>query len=148
MNYISVKSVLVIMLLLPLLFAGCGEAIVDSKSHEPQKCCPTSVEVASQAPLHGSPMVVPARWLAVLSRRNRFWCYEARLRRSGRISLRRALSFCLRALWRSAMNGNIRAQIPEWDNQWVQIKLEQSAVFDGDQVLYLAGRQTEWHVVK
>jgi hypothetical protein len=47
-----------------------------------------------------------------------------------------------------AIEGNIRAQVPEWDNQWVQIKLEQSAVFDGKRVLYLAGRQTRWHLVK
>jgi len=46
-----------------------------------------------------------------------------------------------------AIEGNIRAQVPEWDDQWVQIKLEQSALFDGERVLYLAGRQTEWHVV-
>jgi hypothetical protein len=30
----------------------------------------------------------------------------------------------------------------------VQIKLEQSAVYDGATVWYLAGRQTEWHVVR
>jgi len=47
-----------------------------------------------------------------------------------------------------AIEGNIRAQVPEWDDQWVQIKLEQSAVFDGKRVLYLAGRQTRWHLVK
>jgi Xaa-Pro aminopeptidase len=47
-----------------------------------------------------------------------------------------------------AIEGNIRAQVPEWDDQWVQIKLEQSAVFDGERVLYLAGRQTTWHVVE
>jgi Xaa-Pro aminopeptidase len=47
-----------------------------------------------------------------------------------------------------AIEGNVRAQVPEWDDQWVQIKLEQSAVFDGDQVIYLAGRQTRWHVVE
>jgi hypothetical protein len=46
-----------------------------------------------------------------------------------------------------AIEGNIKAQVPEWDDQWVQIKLEQSAVFDGKRVLYLAGRQTAWHVV-
>jgi hypothetical protein len=46
-----------------------------------------------------------------------------------------------------AIEGNIRAQVPEWDSQWVQIKLEQSAIFDGERVLYLAGRQTEWHIV-
>jgi hypothetical protein len=47
-----------------------------------------------------------------------------------------------------AIEGNIKAQVPEWGGQWVQIKLEQSALFDGVRVLYLAGRQTEWHVVR
>jgi len=47
-----------------------------------------------------------------------------------------------------AIEGNIKAKVKEWDNQWVQIKLEQSAVFDGDKVLYLGGRQTEWHIVR
>ncbi len=47
-----------------------------------------------------------------------------------------------------AIEGNIKAQVPEWDDQWVQIKLEQSAVFDGERVIYLAGRQTTWHVVR
>jgi len=47
-----------------------------------------------------------------------------------------------------AIEGNIKAQVPEWGGQWVQIKLEQSALFDGSRVLYLAGRQTEWHVVR
>ena len=47
-----------------------------------------------------------------------------------------------------AIEGNVAVQIPEWDNQWVQIKLEQSAVFDGTQVWYLAGRQTQWHLVR
>jgi hypothetical protein len=30
----------------------------------------------------------------------------------------------------------------------VQIKLEQDALFDGERVTYLAGRQTEWHVIR
>jgi len=47
-----------------------------------------------------------------------------------------------------AIEGNVRHRVPEWDDQWVQIKLEQSATFDGERVLYLAGRQTEWHVVR
>ncbi|MDH5433253.1 MAG: M24 family metallopeptidase [Gammaproteobacteria bacterium] len=47
-----------------------------------------------------------------------------------------------------AIEGNIKAKVSEWDNQWVQIKLEQSAVFDGKKVYYLAGRQTQWHVVE
>jgi hypothetical protein len=47
-----------------------------------------------------------------------------------------------------AIEGNIKAPVAEWDGQLVQIKLEQSAVWDGDAVLYLAGRQTRWHVVR
>lgn len=47
-----------------------------------------------------------------------------------------------------AIEGNIKAPVPEWDGQMVQIKLEQSALFDGESVFYLAGRQTEWHVVQ
>ncbi len=47
-----------------------------------------------------------------------------------------------------AIEGNIKTQVPEWDNQWVQIKLEQGAVFDGKEVWYLAGRQTTWHVIR
>ncbi|MFM7626839.1 MAG: M24 family metallopeptidase, partial [Gammaproteobacteria bacterium] len=47
-----------------------------------------------------------------------------------------------------AIEGNIKQQLPEWAGQWVQIKLEQDALFDGEKVTYLAGRQTEWHVVR
>ena len=47
-----------------------------------------------------------------------------------------------------AIEGNVKAAVPEWDGQLVQIKLEQSAVFDGKEVRYLAGRQTRWHVVR
>ncbi len=47
-----------------------------------------------------------------------------------------------------AIEGNAKARVPEWDGQWVQIKLEQSALFDGERVNYLAGRQTQWHVVR
>jgi hypothetical protein len=47
-----------------------------------------------------------------------------------------------------AIEGNVKSQVPEWDGQYVQIKLEQSALFDGKQVKYLAGRQTQWHVVR
>lgn len=46
-----------------------------------------------------------------------------------------------------AIEGNVKVPVPEWDGQLVQIKLEQTALFDGEQVRYLAGRQTEWHVV-
>ena len=47
-----------------------------------------------------------------------------------------------------AIEGNIKTQLAEWDNQWIQVKLEQSAVYDGEQVWYLAGRQTKWHIIK
>lgn len=47
-----------------------------------------------------------------------------------------------------AIEGNIKAPVPEWNGQLVQIKLEQSAVFDGKKVWYLAGRQVSWHVVR
>ena len=47
-----------------------------------------------------------------------------------------------------AIEGNIKTPLAEWDGQPIQIKLEQSAVFDGSEVWYLAGRQTQWHVVE
>ena len=47
-----------------------------------------------------------------------------------------------------AIEGYVKAQIPEWNDRWVQVKLEQSAVFDGERVRYLAGRQVRWHVVR
>lgn len=47
-----------------------------------------------------------------------------------------------------AIEGNVKAPVPEWDGQLAQIKLEQDACFDGEGVDYLAGRQTEWHVIR
>ncbi len=47
-----------------------------------------------------------------------------------------------------AIEGNVKAAVPEWAGQLVQIKLEQSAVFDGETVKYLAGRQIHWHLVR
>jgi hypothetical protein len=47
-----------------------------------------------------------------------------------------------------AIEGNVKVPLAEWGGQLVQIKLEQSAVFDGKAVTYLAGRQTRWHVVR
>jgi len=47
-----------------------------------------------------------------------------------------------------AIEGNVRQPVAEWGGQWVQVKLEQSALFDGRRILYLAGRQTRWHVVR
>lgn len=47
-----------------------------------------------------------------------------------------------------AIEGNIKAPVSDWGGQLVQIKLEQSAVYDGSKVIYLAGRQTQWHVIR
>ncbi|HVS33523.1 MAG TPA: M24 family metallopeptidase [Thermoanaerobaculia bacterium] len=54
----------------------------------------------------------------------------------------------LRANTAYAIEGNVKAPVPEWNGQLVQVKLEQSAIFDGRKVHYLAGRQTRWHVVR
>jgi Xaa-Pro aminopeptidase len=47
-----------------------------------------------------------------------------------------------------AIEGNVKVGVPEWSGQLVQIKLEQTAAFDGTSVTYSAGRQTAWHVVR
>lgn len=47
-----------------------------------------------------------------------------------------------------SIEGSVKVPVPEWGGQLVNIKLEQTAVFDGERVLYLAGRQTRWHVVR
>ena len=47
-----------------------------------------------------------------------------------------------------AIEGSVTVPIPEWGGQRVQIKLEQDAVFDGERVVYLGGRQTRWHVIR
>ncbi|HEY2684692.1 MAG TPA: M24 family metallopeptidase [Steroidobacteraceae bacterium] len=47
-----------------------------------------------------------------------------------------------------AIEGNVALSLPEWGGQRVQIMLEQGALFDGKSVHYLAGRQTEWHLVR
>jgi hypothetical protein len=47
-----------------------------------------------------------------------------------------------------AIEGNVKVSVPEWGDQLVQIKLEQTALFDGEDVNYVAGRQTEWHVIR
>ena len=46
-----------------------------------------------------------------------------------------------------AIEGNVVVRVPEWNNQRVQMKLEQSALFDGNTVHYLAERQKALHVV-
>ena len=47
-----------------------------------------------------------------------------------------------------AIEGNVKVSVPEFGGRLVQMKLEQSAFFDGQTVHYLAGRQTELHVVR
>ncbi|WP_258808164.1 M24 family metallopeptidase [Pseudidiomarina sp. CB1] len=47
-----------------------------------------------------------------------------------------------------AIEGNAKVPLDMWDGQNVQIMLEQSALFDGKRVTYLAGRQTQWHVIR
>lgn len=47
-----------------------------------------------------------------------------------------------------AIEGNVTVDIPEWGDQPVQMKLEQSVFFDGNKVLYLAGRQKWLHLVR
>lgn len=47
-----------------------------------------------------------------------------------------------------AIEGNVRAPVPEWGTTWVQVKLEQGGHFDGEKVVYPAGRQQSWHLVR
>jgi hypothetical protein len=47
-----------------------------------------------------------------------------------------------------AIEGNVAVSLAEWGGQRVQIMLEQGALFDGKGVRYLAGRQTEWHLIR
>jgi Xaa-Pro aminopeptidase len=47
-----------------------------------------------------------------------------------------------------AIEGNAKAQVAAWDGQWLQVMLEQGAWFDGTAVHYLAGRQTQWHLIR
>ncbi len=47
-----------------------------------------------------------------------------------------------------AIEGSIKLSVAEWADQLVNIKTEQSAIFDGERVIYLGGRQTEWHVIR
>ena len=54
----------------------------------------------------------------------------------------------LHAMTAYAIEGNIKSRLSEWKGQNVQIKLEQTALFDGRRVEYLAGRQTQWHVIR
>ena len=53
----------------------------------------------------------------------------------------------LHAMTGYAIEGNVTVDVPSWSGQPVQMKLEQSAIFDGERVHYLAGRQKSLHVI-
>ena len=53
----------------------------------------------------------------------------------------------LHAMTGYAIEGNVTVKVPAWLGQPVQMKLEQSALFDGEQVHYLAGRQELLHII-
>ena len=42
---------------------------------------------------------------------------------------------------------NAKSVVPEWNNQEVEFRLEEDAFFDGSRVLYLDGRQSEFHLI-
>ena len=42
---------------------------------------------------------------------------------------------------------NAAVAIPEWDGKEILVKLEEDAFFDGEQVRYIDGRQTELHLI-
>jgi Xaa-Pro aminopeptidase len=42
---------------------------------------------------------------------------------------------------------NARVAVPEWDGQQIRVLLEEDAIFNGEDVRYLNGRQTELYVV-
>lgn len=46
-----------------------------------------------------------------------------------------------------SMELNVKCEIPEWNNQLVQIALEQDVLLSGGQVHFLGGRQTRFHLI-
>ena len=42
---------------------------------------------------------------------------------------------------------NAKSVVPEWNNQEVEFRLEEDAFFDGSRVVYLDGRQSEFHLI-
>ncbi|MBA3578243.1 MAG: Xaa-Pro aminopeptidase, partial [Sphingomonas sp.] len=40
-----------------------------------------------------------------------------------------------------------KSLVPEWNNQEVEFRLEEDAFFDGNRVVYLDGRQSEFHLI-
>jgi hypothetical protein len=47
-----------------------------------------------------------------------------------------------------AIELSVRATIPEWNGQEIEIGIEQEGLFDGTQVRFIGGRQTSFHVIK
>jgi Xaa-Pro aminopeptidase len=47
-----------------------------------------------------------------------------------------------------AIEGALKVPVPEWQGQILHLKVEQTALFDGQRVIYLGGRQTTWHLVR
>lgn len=47
-----------------------------------------------------------------------------------------------------AIEGAVHVPIPEWDGHPLRVLVEHDAVFDGERVVYLAGRQTRWHLIR
>ncbi len=43
---------------------------------------------------------------------------------------------------------NAKSLVPEWNNQEVEFRLEEDAFFDGSTVIYLDGRQSEFHLIR
>jgi Xaa-Pro aminopeptidase len=43
---------------------------------------------------------------------------------------------------------NARRAVPEWDGQEIEFRLEEDAFFDGHEVSWLDGRQTEFHLIR
>ncbi|HVQ10244.1 MAG TPA: M24 family metallopeptidase [Allosphingosinicella sp.] len=43
---------------------------------------------------------------------------------------------------------NVRAAVPEWGGQEIEFRLEEDAFFDGREVSWLDGRQTEFHLIR
>lgn len=47
-----------------------------------------------------------------------------------------------------AMELNVVTPVPEWNNQRVKIALEQEIVFTGEEVTFIGGRQTKFHLIR
>ncbi|HTU12583.1 MAG TPA: M24 family metallopeptidase [Allosphingosinicella sp.] len=43
---------------------------------------------------------------------------------------------------------NVRAAVPEWGGQEIEFRLEEDAFFDGREVRWLDGRQTDFHLIR